>query len=108
MTKDSDSNKKLSKLPKNEFLIENPAVVPIIFHEKKSQLLKILLEKEMTIMDLKNETKMNPGTIKRHLDDLLKYNLIFISRSETNEYGMVMKYYRAVAKTYKISLSWPS
>ena len=30
----------------------------------------------MTIINLKKVTDMNPGTIKRHLDDLILKNLI--------------------------------
>ena len=61
----------------------------------------------MTIIDLKHVTGMNPGTIKRHLSDLQKFGLVFISREKLNEYSIVMKYYRATAKTFVFQISWP-
>ena len=92
---------------KEEATITNPSAVPIVFHEKKGMLLKLLVEKEMTIIDLKKETGLNPGTIKRHLEDLLQHGLIFITKEQINEYGIVMKFYRATAKKLIFKLTWP-
>jgi len=90
-----------------EIIISNPEVVPILFHEKKGSILKMLIDKEMTIIDIKNKTGMNPGTIKRHITDLLKHNLIFISREKINDYSILMKFYRARAKKFIIKITWP-
>ncbi|MCE7743344.1 MAG: ArsR family transcriptional regulator [Candidatus Heimdallarchaeota archaeon] len=105
----SEKDMKLDKnsLIKDEIIVSNPSAVPVIFHEKKSQILKCLINKEMTIIDLKHKTGLNPGTIKRHIDDLLEVKLIYISREQLSEYGMVMKYYRAVSKSYKFLIEWP-
>ncbi len=92
---------------KEEIDVTDPAVIPIIFHEKKSLILQLLIKKEMTIIDLKKTIKMNPGTIKRHINDLLKYNLVFVSRTEKNEFSIIMKYYRASAKRFNFEISWP-
>ncbi len=90
-----------------ELLITDPTVVPILFHEKKAMILKLLIKKEMTIIDIKNTTGLNPGTIKRHLNDLLKYNLVFIAKKEINDYSIIMKFYRAKAKSYRFEITWP-
>ena len=87
--------------------ITDPAVIPIIFHKKKSLILQLLIKKEMTIIDLKKATKMNPGTVKRHINDLLKYNLVFVSRTVKNEFSIKMKYYSASAKTFNFEIGWP-
>lgn len=100
------SDKKGSSI-KNELLVTNPDTVSIVFHEKKGEILKLLIDQEMTIIDLKHATGMNPGTIKRHLTDLLNHNLIFISRERINEFSIVMKYYRALAKTFIFNIKWP-
>lgn len=89
-------------------VITDPSVVPVLFHEKKQILLQLLIDKEMTIIDMKNITNMNPGTIKRHITDLVDSGLARQSRIETNIYSIKMKFYRATAKQFTISLKWPS
>lgn len=90
-----------------EKIINSPETVPILFHEKKQELLKELMIKENTIIDLKNITSMNPGTIKRHLQDLVLAGLVIQTRTEKNIYGVNMKYYRASAKSFVVNLKWP-
>ncbi|NHI92900.1 MAG: ArsR family transcriptional regulator [Candidatus Lokiarchaeota archaeon] len=94
-------------LDKKEF--SDPELLQILAHEKNQLILNLLIKQEMTIIDLKNLTKLNPGTIKRHLDLLIDKNLIFQSRIEINRYGIRMKYYRASAKQFDINIkfSWP-
>ena len=92
--------------PIEELILSDPSAVAIVFHEKKGMILKLLIEKEMTIIELKHATGLNPGTIKRHLDDLLKCNLIKISKEQLCEYSIVMKFYRAVAKKFTFDITW--
>ena len=95
-------------LPEEELTLTDPCAVPIVFHEKKGQILKLLIEKEMTIIDLKHATGMNPGTVKRHLDDLLQYDLILIAKEQLSEYSIMMKFYRAKAKKISFNINWPT
>ena len=92
---------------KEKMVITNPEAVSIIFHEKKGEILKHLIYREMTLIDLKYATGLNPGTVKRHLKDLLEHELIFISRERINEFSIVMKYYRASAKSFIFNIKWP-
>lgn len=110
MAKKNRNNKKEkttveSILPEKN--ITSPEAVPILFHEKKQEILKELVKKEMTIIDIKNKIDMNPGTIKRHLEDLVKVGLVIQTRTEKNIYGVNMKYYRATAREFIINLKWP-
>ena len=84
-------------------------ILQILAHEKNQVLLKLLIEQEMTIIDLKHATNLNPGTVKRHLNKLIEKGLIFQSRIETNKYGIRMKFYRATAKQFEINIKyrWP-
>lgn len=91
----------------DEMLITDPEAVPVLFHPKKKEILTFLISKNMTIIDLKHATGLNPGTIKRHLTDLLNHNLVFISHEKVNEFSIVMKYYRASAKTFQVKIEWP-
>ena len=101
---DSDEN---TSIPKNK-IISDPSVVPVLFHKKKQKILNLLLEKEYNIMELKQETNLNPGTIKRYLDDLVAKDLAFLSRKLQNEYGFFLKYYRATAQSFTINIDWPA
>jgi predicted HTH transcriptional regulator len=94
-----------------ELIITDPNAVPTIFHEVKGVILRILIEKAMTIREL-SEIKIdgkeyNPGTIKRHLEDLLNFGLIKQLDPVKNEYGITLKYYRATAQNFKILLEFP-
>ena len=87
--------------------IADAKILPVLFHEKKQILLKILIDQEMNIIDLKNITGLNPGTIKRHLTDLLENELIRIVRTEINTFGVTMKFYRATARQFVVNIRWP-
>jgi predicted ArsR family transcriptional regulator len=92
----------------NEVEFTDPGVVASLFHPQKQLVLEELIKAERTIYDLKRMLNLNPGIIKRHIDDLLAKNLIVQTRTGTNEMGMNLKYYRAVAKKFKIRLEWPT
>lgn len=95
-----------SKIPeRKEF--SNPTVITVIGHEKKARILRLLVEEDLTIMDLKKLTKINPGTIKRHIEDLVEAKLVFQSQILQNEYGFKLKYYRATARKFVFHLEWP-
>ena len=97
---------KSSTIPEKKTLTD-PEVATSLFHEKKQEILYLLREKEMNIMELKQETNLNPGTIKRYLDDLVSKDLAFLSRKVKNEYGFFLKYYRATAKRFIVHVEWP-
>ena len=107
MVVDKDKKKRDTPQIKENLIISNPLAIPIIFHEKKGMILKLLIEKEMTIIDLKHKTGLNPGTIKRHIDDLLQYDLVFISKTKISEQSVVMKFYRAAARKFFFETEWP-
>ena len=102
----SSEKQKIQEI-QEELTITDSSLVLIVLHDKKKLILEQLLEKDMTIQDLRQTIGLNPGTIKRHLDDLKKNNLVFESRIEKNDYNITMKYYRAVAKSFRISIQIP-
>jgi len=91
----------------DELIITDSSLVLIVLHDKKKLILERFLEKDMTIQDLREAIGLNPGTIKRHLDDLKENNLVFESKKVKNDYNITMKYYRAVARSFKISIKIP-
>jgi DNA-binding transcriptional ArsR family regulator len=92
----------------DQMVIDDPDVVPILFHVERQKILLSLIQEEKTIQDLRTELQLNPGTIKRHLLALTNCGLVRLSRMVVNPYGIRMKYYRAVARQYIVSLRWPA
>ena len=90
-----------------QLVITNPETVPVLFHAERQRILRCLIQEEKTIQELSGELHLNPGTIKRHLSALTACDLVRPSKILVNQYGIKMKYYRAVAKEYVISLRWP-
>ena len=97
-----DINSEEDTIIKDEIEITDSESVLIILNEKRKQILKLLLNRAMTIRDLKNETKINPGTIKRHIDKLMEHKFVFLQKEETTDNRVVMKFYRATARSFLI------
>ena len=93
--------------PVEEIILTNPEIIPIITHEKKKHILELLLSHEMTIMEISTATEWNPGTVKRHLEDLLSAKVVIVAREEFNQKKILLKYYRASAKHYRFHFEWP-
>ncbi len=88
---------------RERLIVTDPKVIRVILHEQKLQILNILLHEMKNIQELKNLTQINPGTIKRNLDELMEYGLIFIAAIKKSDYNITMKYYRATANRIEIS-----
>ena len=95
-------------IPIDEITFSNPHVVQLINHEKKREILELLLNRSKTIIQLSRETGWNPGTIKRHLTDLLNGNLIVKAKIIVNEHRIKLKYYRVAAKRFIFHYEFPT
>jgi predicted HTH transcriptional regulator len=92
----------------DSLLITSPELARILLHDDKKRILTLLIQQdEMTIQELTNVTSINPGTIKRHIDDLIRNKLAFKSNQKRSEYNVKMKYYSAVAKQFTIDIHIP-
>ena len=94
----------------SEKLIEDFETIPFFLHKQRSLMLRLLIKDEYTIIDLKEKTKLNPCTIRRHLDELIEKELVFLVRTEKTNFGQKMKYYRATARKFlvRINFDWPN
>ncbi|MCF2140606.1 MAG: winged helix-turn-helix domain-containing protein [Candidatus Lokiarchaeota archaeon] len=93
--------------PVEERTIKDPKLVVQVMHAKKQLILKQIFSRALTIQDLKKKTGMNPGTIKRHLDELMHHDLVYVERIERNTYNILMKFYRTTAKKFIINFILP-
>jgi DNA-binding transcriptional ArsR family regulator len=88
-------------------LITDPSVINQFQHLKKLLILENLYEIAKTIMQLSKDTKLNPGTVKRHLRDLEEAGLIMLAKEKMSEKRIKMKFYRVTAKEFIIQYRWP-
>ncbi|MCP4762431.1 MAG: winged helix-turn-helix transcriptional regulator [archaeon] len=84
--------------------LTDPGLILIILHEKRMKILKLLLDEAKTIQDLRKATGINPGTVKRHIEELRDHGIIFIDKVEYNDYNVKMNFYRAIAKSFLIKI----
>jgi predicted transcriptional regulator len=78
-----------------------------LLHKDKNLIIRNLIEEEKKIIELKTLCKINPGTIKRHLDNLIELGLVSNPRININAKNIKEKYYRAVAKKFIIHIEIP-
>ena len=94
-------------IPQDSMVITDPSVITQFQHSAKLKILKNLYEQAKTIMQLHKDTGYNPGTVKRHLNDLEKAGLITLAKKEISEKRIIMKFYRVTAKEFIIQYRWP-
>ncbi len=90
---------------RDKLVLTDPKVIRIVLHEQKLQILNILLHDMKNIQDLRDITQINPGTIKRNLDELMEHGLVYIAAIKKSDYNITMKYYRATANHIDISFN---
>ena len=93
-------------IDKNEKIIRSPDLVAEIFHPDRGLILNELIDRELTLRELADITKMNPGTVKRHLKRLLDSGVIQISKKVLNENGVKQIYYHATSENFIVQLDF--
>ncbi len=88
---------------RDKLVLTDPRVIRVVLHEQKLQILNILIHEMKNIQELRDLTQINPGTIKRNLDELMEHGLVFIAAVKKSDYNITMKYYRAAANRIEIS-----
>ena len=89
-------------------VITSPIKARALLHDDRKTIVTFLIKnKAMTIQQLSTAAEINPGTIKRHLDSLIKENLVFMIFDDRSEYNVKMKYYSAVCREFRIDIYIP-
>jgi DNA-binding MarR family transcriptional regulator len=94
-------------IPQNRIEVTDQEKIQFLVHKDKQLLLRLLILQEHKIIELQNECQMNPGTIKRHIDDLVSIGLVVVSRVSINRKNIKEKYYRASALQYVVKFVLP-
>ena len=84
--------------------VDNPKRAQALIHKDKQLIIKHLIQQEYKIIELKSLCKINPGTIKRHLDNLIELGLVFPPRIKINRRNVKEKYYRAIAQKFIVHI----
>jgi predicted transcriptional regulator len=91
----------------DSLIITDPKEILIVLHDQRKQILNELLHTMKNIQELSEATHLNPGTVKRNLEELMSHGYVFIAAVRQNDYKMTMKYYQAKAKQIIIKYSLP-
>lgn len=78
-------------------VVEKLQDIKMICSEKHNKILKLVIDREMSISDIARSLNMNPGSVHYHLKDLERHGLVKQVRQEIKG-GIVKKYYRSAAK----------
>jgi len=79
------------------FIVDKPQDIRLIYSEKHNMVLKLVMDKELSISDIARKLNLNPGLVHYYLKELERHGLVRQVRQEIKG-GVVKKYYRSIAK----------
>lgn len=99
--KDNDSDKKniikqkdvIQIFPSNDDRLK--ILGEVFSNESSRKILTLLLEKELTIMNISKDTGISPSLIIHHLKKMVHSDIVTITRETTNSRGHSLRFYRA-------------
>lgn len=91
-----DNNDKPDKML-DMLVVEKLQDIKLICSEKHNKILKLVVDRELSISDIARALNMNPGSVHYHLKELERHGLVKQVRQEIKG-GIVKKYYRSSAK----------
>ncbi|MBM7837056.1 DNA-binding transcriptional ArsR family regulator [Alkalihalobacillus xiaoxiensis] len=89
-----------SKQDRNKAMNINWDQQKVLSHPLRSRMVALFFEQPMTPKQMADLLGKNPGTVYYHIQQLLKHDLLIVEKIDTDK-GIVEKYYRARAMTYK-------
>ena len=67
----------------------------IFSRESSRKILTLLLEKELTVMDISKDSGIFPNLIIHHLKKMIDTDIVTVTKESTNSRGRPLKFYRA-------------
>jgi len=75
----------------------------IFSNESSRKILSLLLEKELTIMNISKETGISANLIIHHLKKMINSGIVSITKESTNSRGHALRFYRAKSAVVIVS-----
>jgi DNA-binding Lrp family transcriptional regulator len=103
----SNLNPKVTKTPIKEFqIVTKPKQIKLLLDGiTKEIVFKYLVNEPMTVSQIADAMKQSPGKILYYLQKLKKEQLIELVETRETPKGIVERYYRAVAKEFRLGIS---
>jgi DNA-binding transcriptional ArsR family regulator len=100
-------NPKISTKPIKEFaVVTNPKIIKLLLDgTRKDIVFKFLVNQPMTVKQLSVAMKKKPGTVLHHVQKLKSVGIIDLVETRETPKGIVERYYRAVAKEFRLGIS---
>lgn len=100
-------NPKVSTKRIKEFeVITNPKIIKLLLDKtRKDIVFKYLVNEPMTVKQLSVAMKKKPGTVLHHVQKLNAAGIIDLVETRETPRGIVERYYRAVAREFRLGIS---
>ena len=100
-------NPKVSKKPIKAFeVVTNPKIIKLLLDgTRKDIVFKFLVNQPMTVKQLSVAMKKKPGTVLHHVQKLKSAGIINLVETRETPRGIVERYYRAVAREFRLGIS---
>ncbi|MFW9810400.1 MAG: ArsR family transcriptional regulator [Candidatus Thorarchaeota archaeon] len=100
-------NPKVSTEPIKEFVVvTNPKIIKLLLDTTRKEIVfNYLVNEPMTVKQLADAMKKKPGTVLHHVQKLKNANIIKLVETRETTRGIVERYYRAVAREFRLGIS---
>lgn len=100
-------NPKVSDRQIKEFeVVTNPKIIKLLLDKtRKDIVFKYLVIQPMTVKQLSDAMKKKPGTVLHHVQKLNAAGIIELVETRETPKGIVERYYRAVAREFRLGIS---
>ena len=100
-------NPKVSTKPIKTFeVVTNPKIIKLLLDNTRKEIVfKYLVNEPMTVKQLSVAMKKKPGTVLHHVQKLNNAGIINLVETRETPRGIVERYYRAVAREFRLGIS---
>jgi DNA-binding transcriptional ArsR family regulator len=100
-------NPKVSTKRIKEFeIVTNPKIIKLLLDKtRKDIVFKYLVNQPMTVKQLSVAMRKKPGTVLHHVQKLKNAGIINLVETRETPKGIVERYYRAVAREFRLGIS---
>jgi DNA-binding transcriptional ArsR family regulator len=91
---------------KEYVVISNLKTIKLLLDKTRADIVfKYLVDREMTVKQLADSMGKKPGTVLHHVQKLNQAGIIEMVRTRETTRGIVERYYRAIAREYRLGIT---